>query len=146
MRAHPPAAPFPLNGMVRVGLDPSEVTVTLPVALPAEVGANFTLKLTLCPLLRVTGSVKPATLKPVPDAVAAVIFRLDPPEFVNVSVTVSLFPTTTFPKLTDDGLADSAPSAAPLPLNGIFRVGLEPSDVTVTLPVALPVRQARTSH
>jgi hypothetical protein len=125
--------------MVRVGLEPSEVTVTLPVALPAEVGANFTLKLTLCPLFSVTGSVMPVRLNPAPDAVAAVIFRLDPPELVNVSVTVSLFPTTTLPKLTEDGLADNAPSAAPLPLNGIFRVGLEPSDVTVTLPVALPV-------
>jgi len=125
--------------MMRVGLEPSEVTVTLPVALPAEVGANLTLKLTLCPLLRVAGSVKPVMLKLAPEALAAVIFRLDPPELVSVSVTVSLFPTTTLPKLTEDGLADSAPSAAPFPLNGILRVGLEPSDVTVTLPVALPL-------
>jgi hypothetical protein len=56
--------------MLRVGLEPSEVTVTLPVALPAEVGANFTLKLTLCPLFSVTGSVMPVRLNPAPDAVA----------------------------------------------------------------------------
>ena len=77
-------------------------------------------------------------LKPVPDAAAAVIFRLEPPEFVKVSVMVWLFPTTTLPKFREEGLADSAPSAAPLPLNGIFNVGFDPSDVIVTFPVALP--------
>ena len=114
------------------------MTVTLPVALPVAAGANFTLKLTLCPLFSVTGKVNPLMLKPVPDAAAAVIFRLDPPEFVKVSVMVWLFPTDHASEVQEEGLADSAPSAAPLPLNGIFNVGFDPSDVIVTFPVALP--------
>ena len=82
----PSATPLPLSGIVNVGFDPSDVMVTLPVALPVAVGANFTLKLTLCPALNVTGKANPLMLKPLPEALAAVILRLDPPEFVSVCV------------------------------------------------------------
>jgi hypothetical protein len=56
----------------------------LPVELPLADGANFTVKLVVCPALRVTGSVNPLIENPLPDAVAAVILRLEPPEFVRV--------------------------------------------------------------
>ena len=62
--AAPGVTPSPVNGMFSVGFDPSEVMVTLPVALPPVVGANFTLKLTLCPALNVTGSASPLILNP----------------------------------------------------------------------------------
>ncbi len=62
----PGEIPVPDNGMVSVGLEALEVMVTLPLALAAEVGANFTLKLVLCPAVRVSGAVIPLRLNPVP--------------------------------------------------------------------------------
>ena len=43
-----------------------ELIVTVPLALPAEVGANVTLKLALCPAVSVTGAVIPLKVNPVP--------------------------------------------------------------------------------
>ena len=40
------AAPVPESGMLKLGLLAVEVTVTLPLALPADVGANLTVKVT----------------------------------------------------------------------------------------------------
>src|SRR5208283_5066778 len=59
------AVPVPDKAMVRVGLEALEVIVTLPLAPAAEVGANETLKLVLCPAVRVTGAVMPLRLNPV---------------------------------------------------------------------------------
>src|SRR5689334_7667715 len=134
----PSATALPLSGIVRVGLEPSDVIVTDPFALPVEEGANFTLKLTLWPEFKVVGRVKPLMLNPSPEADAAEIFRLEPPEFVSVSEIVWLFPTTSVPKLTLEGLAVSAPSATALPLSGIVSVGLDPSDEIVSEPLGLP--------
>jgi len=60
------AAPVPVRGMVRVGLEALEVTVTVPVALPVAVGVNVTLKVALWPEVSVTGAVMPLIVKPVP--------------------------------------------------------------------------------
>ena len=84
----PSAMALPLSGIVRVGLEPSEVIVTDPLALPVDDGANFTLKLTLWPEFRVIGKVMPLILNPAPDAEAAEIFKFDPPALVNVSEIV----------------------------------------------------------
>ena len=43
----PAVAPIPDNGRAALGLEASEVMVTLPVADPETVGANFTLKVVL---------------------------------------------------------------------------------------------------
>ena len=53
---------MPLKGILSVGLEPSDVIVTFPAALPPAVGANFTEKLTVCPAERVTGNVNPLRL------------------------------------------------------------------------------------
>ena len=50
-----------------------------------------------------------------------------------------LVPTDTLPKLIEDGLALTAPSATPVALSGTFRVGFEPSEVIERLPVADPL-------
>ena len=60
------AVPLPDKATVRFGFEASEVTVTVPLALPAEPGANFTLKLVLSPAFSVVGAVDPTRLKPVP--------------------------------------------------------------------------------
>src|SRR5258708_20699694 len=60
------AAPVPVKGIFKVGFDAFDVMATLPLTAPADVGANSTLKLALCPAARVTGPLIPPTLKPVP--------------------------------------------------------------------------------
>src|SRR5215470_4197075 len=62
----PAVTPVPVRGMVRVGLEALEVMVTVPVALLAAVGVNVTLKVALCPGVRVTGAVMPLIVNPVP--------------------------------------------------------------------------------
>ena len=51
---------------VRVGFEAFDVIVTLPVALPVVVGANFAVSDVLCPAARVSGVVIPLNVKPVP--------------------------------------------------------------------------------
>jgi len=65
-----PTAPgvtaVPDNGMVRVGFEALEVTARLPLALPADCGANVTEKVALWPAVSVVGVVIPLRLNPVP--------------------------------------------------------------------------------
>jgi len=62
----PAVTPFPDNGIVRVGFEALDVMVTLPVTLPAADGANETVKVVLCPAVKVTGVVIPLKLNPLP--------------------------------------------------------------------------------
>jgi len=62
----PGVTPVPDKGMVSVGLEALDVIVTLPMALPADEGANETLKVALWPGVKVTGVVIPLKLKPLP--------------------------------------------------------------------------------
>ena len=132
------AVPVPESGIVKVGFEALEVMVTLPLAAPAEVGANDTLKLVLCPEVSVTGAVIPVMLNPVPLTPTAEMVTLDPPVLVTVSDRVCLFPTTTLPKLRLVGFDESAPGAVPVPDNGMVKVGLEAFEVIVTSPLAAP--------
>jgi hypothetical protein len=52
--------------MVRVGVGAFEVIVTLPLIFPADPGVNVTLKVVLCPAVRVNGVAIPLRLYPVP--------------------------------------------------------------------------------
>jgi hypothetical protein len=61
------AAPEPLRVMVAGELVAVLTTETLPVTLPATVGANSTLNVVLCPAVRVTGRSSPLELKPTPE-------------------------------------------------------------------------------
>src|ERR1700758_438042 len=60
------ADPVPTREMVKVGLDPFDVTVRLPLALVADVGAKVTVKLAPGPAASVTGGVIPLSVKLVP--------------------------------------------------------------------------------
>jgi hypothetical protein len=134
----PGATPVPDRGLVSVGLDPFDVSVTLPVALPADAGVNVTVKVALCPAVSVTGVVIPLRVKPAPLIVAEEIVTLTPPVLVTVSDRDCLFPTVTLPKLRLVGFAPKAPGVTPVPDKGIVRVGLDAFEVSVTLPVTLP--------
>ena len=89
----PGATPVPESAMLRLGFDPFEVIVTLPLTAPAADGANLTVNEVLCPAFRVRGNVSPLMLKPAPVVEAAEIVTLVPPLLVNVSDCVLLLPT-----------------------------------------------------
>jgi len=81
-------APVPETPTVRDGFEASEVIVTVPLADPAEVGANFTLTVAVPPAVSVRGVVIPLTVKPVPVIPTLEIVTLALPEFVIVVESV----------------------------------------------------------
>ena len=74
--------------------------VSLPLTLPAALGAKETDKLALCFAPKVMGRLGPAKAKPVPEAVAREMVILDLPVLVTPTGTILVLPTCTFPKLT----------------------------------------------
>jgi hypothetical protein len=52
----------PLSGICKLGFDAFEVTVTVPLDEPADVGAKVTVNDVLCPGVSVTGGVIPEML------------------------------------------------------------------------------------
>ena len=62
--------PVPLKGIISGELGALLTSETAPVTLPAEVGANATLKVVLCPAAMVVGTGSPEMLKPAPETVA----------------------------------------------------------------------------
>lgn len=84
----PAVIPVPESGTAREAFEALLVTARLPLAAPPVWGANATVKLVLCPAVRVNGRVIPLMLNPVPVAPACVMVTLDPPELVSVSDAV----------------------------------------------------------
>ncbi len=85
----------PLSGICKLGFDAFDVTVTVPLNVPVEVGANVTVNDVLCPGVNVP-AVKPETLNPVPAAAAAETVALVPPVLVTVSVWLEVWPAVIF--------------------------------------------------
>jgi hypothetical protein len=132
-----PAVPVPLSAIVSGEFGALLATEMLPVAAPAEVGANFTPNVTLCAAVNVCGVERPVVLKAAPVTVAEVTFTLAVPLFVNVTFTVLVLPVNWLPKLTDEGFAVRLP-CVPVPVSGIVIVPLFAVLVTVIVPEALP--------
>ena len=108
-----------------------------PVALPAAVGENFAVNDVLCPAFNVNGAARPVMLNPVPDALADEIATLAAPEFVRVTLTDPLAPTSILPKLMLAGFAVRFP-CTPVPLSATDTVGLLALLVIRMLPAATP--------
>ena len=89
----PCVTPVPESGMLKLGFEPVEVMLMLPLAAPLAVGLKSTVKDVLWPAVNVIGRVSPLKLNPVPLAVAAEIVRLVPPVLVSVSDKLVLLPT-----------------------------------------------------
>src|ERR1017187_5098028 len=89
----PCVTPVPESGMLKLGFKPFEVMLTLPLAAPLVVGANFIVNDVLWPAFNVKGKVSPLRLNPPPLAAAAEMVRLDPPELVSISDKLVLLPT-----------------------------------------------------
>lgn len=83
----PGVTAVPDSDIVRVGFDPSEVMVTVPLAAPAVVGAKVTVNVVLCDAFSVRGAVMPLSVKPAPLTEACEISTLDPPVLVKVTVS-----------------------------------------------------------
>jgi len=85
----PGATPVPEREMLRVGFEALLVRERVPLAAPADCGANTTLKLGLLWLgAKVKGKFKPFTVNPLPVTAACVMVMLEPPELLRVSVRV----------------------------------------------------------
>jgi hypothetical protein len=135
----PAVEPVPDRGIVKVGFDPLDVSVTVPLTVPAAVGMNETLKVVLWPPVRVTGEVIPLMLNPEPPAMAAwEIVTLDPPVLVTVADRVCLTPTATLPKLRLAGFEASGPAVAPFPDKGIVKDEFDAFDAIVIFPLTVP--------
>lgn len=94
----------------------------LPVALPAVVGENLAVNDVLSPAASVC-AVRPVMLNPVPVALLCEIATLAVPEFLRVTLTDPLAPTSRLPKLMLVGFAVRFP-CTPLPLSATDTVGL----------------------
>ena len=130
--------PVPDKGIVSVGFDAFELTVTFPVTAPADAGVNETLKVVLWPEVRVNGVVIPLKLNPLPLIPTCEMVTLVPPVFVTVSDRVCLVGTCTLPKGRLDGFAPSVPGVTPVPDNEIVNVGFDAFEVIVTFPLTAP--------
>jgi hypothetical protein len=105
----PAGIPLPARAIVKVGFEAVETTAIAPLALPTSFGVKRILKVTLCPLFRLKGKLKPPKRNPAPVTVAFEIATVELPELINTSCRVWLLPTRILPKLTLDGLAARAP-------------------------------------
>jgi hypothetical protein len=85
--------------MLKLGFEPFEVMLTLPLAAPLAVGLKSTVNEVLWPAVNVKGKDRPFRLNPLPLAVAAEIVRLDPPELVRVPASDFEVPIWMLPKL-----------------------------------------------
>lgn len=135
----PGVAPVPESGMLRLGFDPFEVMLMLPLTVPVAAGAKRAEKVAFCPAFRVNGSVSPLRLKPLPVAAAAEIVRLVPPELVSVPESDFEAPVATLPKLRLVGFATKSPAVVPVPESGRLTLPCAPVVVNVTLPLKVPL-------
>jgi hypothetical protein len=124
--------------MLKLGFEPVEVTLTLPLAAPLVVGEKSTVNDVLWPAVKVKGRDRPLKLNPVPLAAAEMV-RLDPPVLVSVSDKLVLLPTWTLPNARLEGFAVSVPWVTPVPESGMLRLGFEPLEVMLRLPLAAPL-------
>lgn len=112
----PVASPVPDKGTVSVLVAALEVRTKLPVSVPAAVGSNLTVKVTLCDASRVKGTVMPVSLNPVPLVLAEEMVTAALPTLLTVSVTLLALPDFTVPKFTLVRLAERLPVAVVPPL------------------------------
>ena len=90
--------PAPLKEIVAGEFVALLVTVVLPVTLPLVAGAKVTFRVPLCPGVRTWPVEMPLALMSGPEILTFEMVTLDFPEFVNVTGSVLLLPTFTFPK------------------------------------------------
>lgn len=144
------AAPVPVNGTVTDEFD-SELSamVSWPVALPAAVGANCTLRFMVLFAATVAGRVPaPLTVKALPVIVRAEITTGLELEFVKTSLDVAGEPTVTLPKATLPGETVIVPALAlGLPLAALLAtIPPQPDSETDAIKTAKPKKRREESR
>ncbi len=134
----PAVTAVPDNGTVRLVFEALLVIVSVPLGVPAACGVKITLKLLLAPAAKVSGTVRPLRLNPVPETLACVMFTDDPPELVKVSERLWLLPTVTVPNVRLGAPATIVPAVTAVPDTGTVRLGFDASLVTVSIPLGVP--------
>jgi hypothetical protein len=115
------------------------VIVTLPIALPASVGANTSLSVVDCVGVRVTPAIALLLLNPAPETRTLEIVTFEFPWFVTVTSDELLLSIFTGPKFTLDGFAPSRKVAStPVPPSGIVNGESVPLLTRETQPTTLP--------
>ena len=136
------AVPVPLNAITREGSPASLVIVMDPEAVPAAVGANVVVRVTLDEAVTVTGVAMPLTLYAAPVTEIAEMRTTAVPVLFKTTCWVPLLPTCIDPKLTLVGEVDNCPVGAdvPVPLNVTLTVGLFGSLLVIAMfPDVAPV-------
>jgi hypothetical protein len=129
--------PVPLKVIVAGEFGALLTIEMLPLALPADVGANLALKVVLSPAPNVTGVAIPVVLKPAPVTATAEIVTVAVPPFVRVIVCELLVPVATLPNAALVGDAANC-ACVPVPLNAMV-VGEFGALLTIEmLPLVLP--------
>ena len=116
-----------------------DTTDRLPLAAPALVGANVAVNVTLWLDVSVRGKLNPLIEKTAPVTFACVMVTDDPPVLVRVSDKFALLLTWTLPNARLVGLAPRAPGVTPVPESGMLKLGFEPLEVMLTLPLDAPL-------
>jgi len=132
------AMPVPLIGTTRGEFGVLLISVMLPDAAPAEVGAKPTLNVEEPPAGMERGRVSPLEVNPVPEREAWVTLSAAVPGFLMVRVWELLTPTVTLPKLTVEGMTEIC-ACTPVPLRVMVEGELVALLTTATLPERLPV-------
>jgi len=135
----PAAVPIPDSAILSGEFDASDTTERLPLAAPALAGAKVAVNVTLWFGVSVRGRVNPLMEKTAPVKFACEMVTVDPPVFVSVSDRLLLPPTWMLPNERLVGVAVSAPCVTPVPESGMLKLGFEPFEVMVTLPLPAPL-------
>jgi len=131
--------PVPVREIVAGEFVALLTTATLPARLPVEVGANVTLNEVDWPAARLSGSVIPLVLKPVPVALTCEMETLEFPVLEIVTLWVALEPVARLPKFSDVGDAESCSVVVtPVPASGITSDEFGALLISVMLPEAVP--------
>ncbi|MGB0013395.1 MAG: hypothetical protein WBQ03_17430 [Candidatus Sulfotelmatobacter sp.] len=107
------AVPVPVKGTFKRGFEKR----ALPPTIPADVGVNVTVKVTLCPPASVTGMLGALVENSLPIVCKPETDTFQVRALVSVIVFVELDPTGTWPNETLAGLATTASLATPDPSN-----------------------------
>lgn len=133
------ATPAPLSAIANGEFEALLTSEMLPARVAAEDGENLTVKVVLCPAMRVDGVARPLMVTPAPAMLICEMVMVAEPELVRVIGDEPVDPTVTLPNETLAGLASSvAVPATPVPERVRVCGELGALSVKLMLPCAAP--------
>jgi hypothetical protein len=131
--------PVPLTATLGAVLVALLITVTLPLKLPVDFGANTMFMVAVCPAASVAPLMPLVTLKLVPLMLTPEMVTLEVPVLVSRTPRVVLSPTVSLPKfrLDVDDKSDVV-DPEPVPLNATVTKTVPLMFLSVRVPVDVP--------